>query len=241
MKAARLVISACVVLVLLFPARSSYAVTPSGREEWLDRWQPEPEHAQVPMESIRHREMDITGKWWSPHSIGHAVSWLAIGSGGGSSYRVIVKTSGCFELRFERTGKYADGVLTLNRPAEDALARVYRKLYAVRIAGEEYLLPSTSIGEVEATISKDGTRALDPYMLRSRLFVRKPTQQLPISTRPLPPAVVVVAVCAGAGLVVFILLTTFSGQSLASATGSPKIPTGYRRKPWDELTNSPQF
>jgi hypothetical protein len=214
---------------------------PAGMEEWLDRWQPGPEHAQVPMESIRHREMDITGKWWSPHSIGHAVSWLAIGSGGGSSYRVIVKTGGCFELRFERTGKYADGVLTLNRPAQDALARIYRKLYAVRIAGEEYLLPSASIGEVEATISKDGARALDPYMLSSRLFVRKPTQQLPISARPLPPAVVVVAVCAGAGLVVFLLVTTFSGQSLASATGSPKIPTGYRRRTWAELTNSPQF
>jgi len=242
MKAVRFAFTACVLWVLLGSGRSSCAMTPSGMEQWLDKWQPGPEHSQVPMESIRCRQTDITGKWWGPHSIGHAVTWLAIGSGGGRSYRVIIKGNGCLgELRLERTGEYADGVLTLDRPVQDYLGRVYKKLYAVRIAGEEYLLPSASVGEVEAAISKGGSRALDPYLLNSRLFVRQPTQRVSVTARPVPPAVVVVAVCAGAGLVVFLLVTTFSGQSLASTRGLPKIPTGCRRRTWDELTSSPQF
>ena len=155
---------------------------------------------------------------------------------------MIIKGNGCLgELRLERTGEYSDGVLTLNRPVQDYLGRVCKKLYAVRIADEECLLPSASVGEVEEAISKDGSRTLDSHMLRSRLFVRQPTQRVPVSARPVPPAVVVVAVCAGAGLVVFLLVTTFSGQSLASTRGSPKVPTGYRRRTWDELRSSPQF
>jgi multisubunit Na+/H+ antiporter MnhC subunit len=74
-----------------------------------------------------------------------------------------------------------------------------------------------------------------------RLEGRQPTQQVFTPARPVSPAVVVVAVCAGAGLVVFLLATTFSGQSLASTRGSQKAPTGYRRRTWDALTGSPQF
>ena len=83
------------------------------------------------------------------------------------SYRVEFFTSGCLRRwALERTATYWDGVLTLNRPVREYASKTYDRLYAVRINGEECLLPACSVGQIQNELDGDGEPVFDTIGVR---------------------------------------------------------------------------
>jgi hypothetical protein len=183
-------VSLCAVFLVLRPRSVEQTLDPdyepstSWKEKELEGWQPGPENASVPMRTIRHPKMDITGDWRAG-SIGHASTGLSISRSLLGTYTVRLDASGCLGgWHLNRTGRYADGVLTLDRPIEDYFMLKYKKLYAVRIGGQEHLLPSAAIEKVQAALSDDGSVLLDRrYEIPRYAFSRWGTKKSSISLR----------------------------------------------------------
>ena len=141
-------------------------------EEDLDHWKPKGDALREPASAIRSPEVDILGEW-TVHR-GLDLSTLSITPSDRADYQVEFATSGClFHYRLHRTGTYSNGVLTLNRPVEEYFPLTYQKLYAVRIAGQEWLLPAAAIPELEKGLSADGTK-VSRVAAGMYLFQRKP-------------------------------------------------------------------
>lgn len=208
MKRSRFLLAASQICLLVCLCHASYADQSAWVEDELRGWQPGSEHAQLPAKAIRRAIKDITGEWIARHS-GHCCTWLNIWRTRQGSYYVEFKTLGCVgDWDLIRTGEYADGVLTLNRPVIEYVDRTYQRLHAVRIVDEQYLLPSVAVETVQEAISEDGSQVLDPGVLHWHLFSRR-TPKKPPTSRTLRSRVtilILVAVGAGAGLTLSILL-----------------------------------
>ncbi len=182
--------SLCAVFLVLRPRSVEQILDPdyepstSWKEKELEGWQPGPENASVPIQAIRHPRMDVTGVW-SAGSIGHASTRLSISRSLTGTYTVRLGASGCLGgWHLNRTGRYADGVLTLDRPVEDYFTLKYKRLYAVEIGGKEYLLPSAAIEKVQAALSDDGSVILDlQYEIPRYAFSRWGNKKRSISLR----------------------------------------------------------
>lgn len=207
MKLTQFLVAAGLICMFMCLCHASYADQSAWAEKQLLGWQPGPEHSQLPIRSIRHRKMEIAGEW--DRRGGHDGSHLSIEPSGKHTYAVAFRTAGCFgDWHLERSAKYINGVLTLDRPVEEQNGFTYKRLYAVRIAGEEYLLPSVAVARVHGAILADGSLALGQEVVPRFLFARRTTKKRRmLPTLPPHTGVLILAtVCAGAGMAVSIAL-----------------------------------
>ena len=108
------------------------------------------------LKTILAPEMRITGLWWGVIRRGYEEHTLTIESD--------PDEKGAFRLKFyswtdtagaskaKRTGKLADGVITLNEPIKGfgISKSPFSALYTVRADGKEFLLPSVNAEELKA-------------------------------------------------------------------------------------------
>ncbi|MBI4579102.1 MAG: hypothetical protein HY718_05325 [Planctomycetes bacterium] len=141
-------------------------------EQELDHWQPAARESDRPMDSIRYPEMNIAGNWTLSRGLDY--SRLAITKTDDGHYQVSFASGGClYNYRLKRIGDYSGGVLSLNRPVKEYFPLSYRTLYAVRIGGQDYLLPSAAVAEVDKGLAKDGRKFIDPFTGRFHLYRRE--------------------------------------------------------------------
>ena len=133
---------------LLLPAGGSRPPL-TDKELDLESWQPGPEHALVPPDSIRVQDAELDGLWtdrigWLHLDIEkmpdgrYSVSFLSHARCGHSG-----------SVQLERYAKYEDGVVQLDRPVRELNGTTYTKLFSVRANGEVYLLPAPRVNEFD--------------------------------------------------------------------------------------------
>jgi hypothetical protein len=131
------------------PSEKEYGSTREVEKRLAD-WKPTKENDQVPRPGLRSPKTDVAGRWEIRSDGNLQVSTLTVRRLGQSDFEVELWHGCCVaHWRLKRTARYADGVLVLDRPVEEPYGRVYRRLYAVRIAGRECLLPDVSVAKVE--------------------------------------------------------------------------------------------
>ena len=141
-------------------------------EERLESWTPDSENEQQPLPEIRHKSMDIEGEWFV--SRGLDGSALSIKQNGDDQFRIVFSTHGCLaSYQLIRTGTFSDGVLTLNRPVDEYFPLTYKKLYAVRVGKEEFLLPSAAVEDFQSELSPDSEEVTDFIAKSFYVFKRK--------------------------------------------------------------------
>lgn len=144
-------------------------------EAKLRWWKPQPINNQTPSNTLRAPNMNIEGKY------GHHSSWggstLTIRRLRGQEYSVELEWGNCTSYsHFKRKGRYADGVLILDRPlyAENP----YLRFYPVRARGKDYLLPDARVADFEKALRPGQTKLTnkngDPYVGYPRLPEEKP-------------------------------------------------------------------
>ena len=124
-------------------------------ETELAKWSPSSEDMKVPRESLRDRSMNVTGEWIGRTGMDYAA--LSIKPRSGNEYDVTFATGGCLsDWQLRRIGKYAHGVLTLDRPVQEYCPITFNTLYAIRIDGKELLLPAGNTTELMEDVDSDG-------------------------------------------------------------------------------------
>lgn len=74
------------------------------------------------------------------------VASLVVRPKGPSGYSIALSTAGCLSnWDLEREGEYANGILSLNKPVKEYGSSPYDTLYAVSVAGADYLISQDSL------------------------------------------------------------------------------------------------
>jgi hypothetical protein len=136
---------------LLLPAGGSRPPL-ADKELKLENWQPGPEHAMVPPDSIRVQDAELDGLWTD------RIGWLHLDiekmADGRYSVSFLSRArcghSGSVQL--ERYAEYQDGVVHLDRPVRELNGTTYAHLYSVRANGEVYLLPAPRVNEFDVEL-----------------------------------------------------------------------------------------
>ena len=158
-----------------FETRVRKAVT-AYVEERLSKWKPVRDNSRQPNKRIVAADLDIKGNWIAGG--GYSCSTLSI-SGTGDRVSVSFYTTGCLnQWELERTAVFADGILLFNRPVEEYIGLTYKKLYAVRIDGQEFLVSSPAVELVEKALSEDFTTVRDKHRLEMLTFRREEAQSV---------------------------------------------------------------
>ena len=126
------------------------------RESELNNWKPGPEQDRKPRPSNRDSSISLEGDWQSGGLL--ETTTLNIKRKDSSNYAVEYYTTGCLSRwKLSRTATYSDGVLKFDRPVQEYVSRTYDRLYAIRIAGEECLIPPCHIVELEKWLDGNHT------------------------------------------------------------------------------------
>jgi hypothetical protein len=84
-------------------------------------------------------------------------SLLSIRKKEGGGYAVGLETHGCVGgWSFERTARYKDGILRLNKAVEEYDPGPYDTLYAISVDGKEYVISQRMIRFLVKNYSKNG-------------------------------------------------------------------------------------
>jgi hypothetical protein len=111
-------------------------------ETQLQNWKADPQNEYVPDKSLISSQIDISGHWAIQRGLD--ASELKIVPQGKDSFAVEFYTSGCLDRwLLHRTATFKNGLLELDRPVDPYGGKPYDKLYAIRLRGRDYLLPST--------------------------------------------------------------------------------------------------
>lgn len=126
------------------------------RESELINWKSGPDQDRKPRKSLRDCTISIEGDWLRG---GHLeTTTLDIKRIGPSNYSIEFYTTGCLSRwKLSRTATYSDGVVKFDRPVQEYVSRTYDRLYAIRIAGEECLIPPCNIVEIEKWLDENHT------------------------------------------------------------------------------------
>ncbi len=133
----------------------------------LDNWDPTQESTITPLAAISAPDIDIAG------------TWVASGSTlevhrNTDHFDVMFSTGGSVRWwKLNRAGRFNDGVLALDRPVKEYCPMTYSKLFAVRVAGEEFLVPSVRLAQFQIWLSADGTPQQAMWTPRLYSFRRK--------------------------------------------------------------------
>jgi hypothetical protein len=115
--------------------------------------------------------MDLAGTWsLRRHYDGSSLNIQTNPSG---NYGVEFSTGSCQGgCKLERHGEFRDGVLTLDQPVAEYSHAVYQKLYAIRIADTDYIVPSPFVPAVAAALSSDGGAIVDEARFNRSVYRR---------------------------------------------------------------------
>ena len=117
-------------------------------EKKLRLWNPTKKNDATPKAELLVAKLSLKGTW----TVGYGMesTSLAISPSRSGSYSVEFRTSGCLDgWRLHRTATFKDGTLLLNRPVEEYSPITYRRLFALRIKGKNYLVPDCSVDDFE--------------------------------------------------------------------------------------------
>jgi len=109
--------------------------------------------------------MDVTGEWLLlRHLEGNSMS---IKRKAGAAYAVQFRTQGCLGCcNFERVGRFDNAVLVLDHPVAEYAPFAYDRFYAIRVDGEDMLLPATFVDAFQGAYER---REDAPQMWRNAL------------------------------------------------------------------------
>ncbi|HEY2414771.1 MAG TPA: hypothetical protein VGI40_21175 [Pirellulaceae bacterium] len=106
----------------------------------------------------------IAGEWIQRGRLYHTSFSFAERDDG--DYNLGFSTGGCLGgCKLSRTAAFKDGLVTLNTAVAEYVPNTYSTLYAIRVLGNEYLLPTTSVVDFEREIAA-GTNHWQRYVLR---------------------------------------------------------------------------
>lgn len=89
--------------------------------------------------------MDLTGTWVRGES-GYDNAELDFVPDASGHYRVAFRTAGCLgSWSLQRHAQFGGGTVTLDAPVQEYAPATYTRLHAVRLYGQDYLLPSTEV------------------------------------------------------------------------------------------------
>lgn len=119
-------------------------------------------------------QVDITGEWhiWRCEEAACLTVHEPLGGG---AYRVAFGSYGSLgRLEMDRTGCYADGVLTLDRPVFEYGGTTYRRLYTLRVGGTEYLVPDVRLGRFRRSLTRRNELEREAGVILYSFSKRKP-------------------------------------------------------------------
>jgi prepilin-type N-terminal cleavage/methylation domain-containing protein len=160
-----------ILVALLWPAEHG---PPPRTDADLDftSWDRTTESRLEPPRDIVVANVNLAGQWWrcSRQSLG-----LIIESGRSGHWQVVFHSgSGCGfgpSVLLERTATYEAGAVVLDRPVQSLSGETFGRLYAVRIHGREYLIPSVRLDKLKE-IMKGGTDKEQAEKLQREMLVR---------------------------------------------------------------------
>jgi hypothetical protein len=161
-----------VFILLLAPDSSTVARREIERR--ARDWTPSADDRIRPDPSFIAPAMGIAGQWESRRHLNSCV--LSIEQTSPGVYAVDFGTGGCMGgCKFERNARYRNGVLTLDKAVAEYAPAVYDMLYAIRLNGEELLLPAAYVKRFQEACV-DGEMS-DEVLLRNCVYRRTASPQ----------------------------------------------------------------
>jgi hypothetical protein len=131
-------------------------------ESKLVHWKPDAHSETAPLPEIRRPEMSLDGTWRVSRGMDGTTLWVRMLPSG--SCVVTFQTGGCLgHWTLKRTGQILNGIMTLDRPVAEYLPLTYRRLYAVRVGGTDYLVPAPAVRDFEQNLSHDPHRRVPTF------------------------------------------------------------------------------
>lgn len=132
------------VLAVLLLGPDSSTVARRKIERRARDWTPSAADRLRPDPSLIAPDIEIAGEWESRRHLNSCS--LSIRQTASNAYAVDFATGGCMGgCAFQRSGCYRNGVLTLDGPVAEYMPAAYDTLYAIRVNGEELLLPAAYV------------------------------------------------------------------------------------------------
>jgi hypothetical protein len=119
-------------------------------EVLIDAWRPTPADTASLVPRSLVRDVSPLGTWSWVGAAGLTSSGFSISPGAQGSLRVAFSTGGCLgSWRLQRTARYSDGVLELDRPVHEYIGSTYQRLYTLRLGGQVQLVPARAVPTAE--------------------------------------------------------------------------------------------
>lgn len=121
---------------------------PTHLDQEFRNWDAGAQERLVPPDAIRAPDLDISGEWCV--SRGYDSTFLTIRPVSGDRYEVCFATHGCVGgWKLHRVATFREGVLVLDEPVEEYFPLMYARLYPVKITGEDCLISSDGVKQLE--------------------------------------------------------------------------------------------
>lgn len=165
------VVAACATFSWLVGTNDPDSTMRRSFESKIEGWKPTEADRQRPDERILSPAVDIVGVW---ERRGHLDgSSLSITGGPSDKHQVSFSTGGCLgHFQAERTGSYDKGALVLSQPITEYCPATYKVLFAVRIDGNDYLVPSVHVDDLQRGLSSDFTEVVDYLAMKLHAYHR---------------------------------------------------------------------
>jgi hypothetical protein len=159
-------------LIALWIAPDSRTATRREIARRVRQWRPGEEDRRLPDPKLINADAEIAGQWVvRRHRSGSTMTIIETSP---TEYLIHFSTWGCLgDCVFERRGQLHDGIFTLVEPVGEYLPVVYDRLYVVRIAGADLLLPGSFVTQLQNGLSADRSQVTDDHALSWCVFRRE--------------------------------------------------------------------
>ena len=167
---------ALVIVAILGLLAALFLPDSATRTRWeIERrareWEPSSADQRQPDPSFMAANVSIVGEWAvCRHRNG---SSMTISENSPGKFTVLFSTYGCMgRCDFQRDARFDNGILTFDRPVSEYFPVAYDTLYAVRVAGDDLLLPAAFVTKFQHGLSDDGKQIADDLIVRMYVYRR---------------------------------------------------------------------